>query len=268
MAPEHRPRGRASPGLGQGRLIRTGIERALRHVRHDPLQIPALIWKNLCYPFTAEATELRYDRAMGIDTAGVIEADQLGHGAGAKCYHATPPGIAEFMIAQVAPRARDFTFVDVGSGKGRVLLLAARHPFRKVIGVELSEQLCRIARQNIRSAAHRLNCIAPIEIVHLDARNFVLPTGNCVLFLYSPFLNEVADPVINNVVQSFEAEPREIAVLYYSDVFPARLSLPPFVTRELPAQPRDRRYRYRRFDLRAVMFLLAPERGHALAGSA
>jgi len=41
------------------------------------------------------------------------------------------------------------TFVDVGSGKGRVLLLAARHPFKRVVGIEFSPSLCEQARRNI-----------------------------------------------------------------------------------------------------------------------
>ena len=38
----------------------------------------------------------------------------------------------------VGSRADGFTFIDLGSGKGRVLLLAAQRSFRRVIGVEVS----------------------------------------------------------------------------------------------------------------------------------
>ena len=234
------------------------MKRLLHHLRHDASRVPALLWKNLRYPFSAAAAELRFDRSLGIDTAAVIEANELGNGVDAKGYHAMPPKIAEYMIAQVAPRAKDFTFVDVGSGKGRLVLIAARHPFRSVIGVELSAPLCEIARRNIQNAASRFNCIAPIEIVCADARTYAIPDGSCTLFFYDPFFGEVADRVVTNIVRSFEAAPREIIVLYYSDAFPARLSAPPFVRRDLPAQPRDRLYRYDSFGLRAAMFELAP----------
>jgi predicted RNA methylase len=239
------------------------MKRLLHHLRHYPSRVPSLLWKNLCYPFTATAAELRFDRSAGIDTAGVIEASELGTGVDSKGYHAMPPKIARHMIAQVAPRARDYTFVDMGSGKGRLLLLAAQNPFRKIIGVELSKPLCEIAQRNVRKAAGRLNCIAPIDIVHADARMFALPDGKCTLFLYNPFCGETADHVVSNILRSFQAAPREIIILYYSDSFPARLSAPPFVRRDLPAQPSDRLYRYRSFGLRAVMFELTPEPGFA-----
>src|SRR6185436_12939628 len=42
-----------------------------------------------------------------------------------------------------------FTFVDLGSGKGRGLLLAAAWPFRRVLGVEFSKDLHETALRNI-----------------------------------------------------------------------------------------------------------------------
>jgi hypothetical protein len=234
------------------------VKRLVRHLRPDPSKVLGLIWKNVCFPFTVAAAELRYDRSFGIDTAGVIEASELGTGASAKGYHGMPPKIAEYMICQIAPRAKEFAFVDLGAGKGRVVLMAARYPFRKVIGVELSKSLCDIAWQNIQNGASRFHCVAPIEIIHADASTYAIPEGCCTLFLYNPFFGEIADRVVTNILRSFQTAPREIMILYYSDRFPARLLAPPFVKRELPAQPRDRLDRYNRFGLRAVMFELAP----------
>ena len=218
-----------------------------------------LLWKNLCYPFSVAAAERRFDRSLGIDTAGDIQPGELGFGADANGYHAMPPKIAAHMIGQVAARATDFTFIDLGAGKGRVLLMAARHPFRRVIGVELYEPFCAIARRNLRNAASRCNLVAPVEIVHGDARQFEIPAGPCVFFLYNPFFGAVADGVLANILGSFAAAPRHIVILYYADRFPPRLSAPPFVARALPAQPRDRLDRYAAFGLRAAMFELIPQ---------
>ena len=43
----------------------------------------------------------------------------------------------------------EFTFVDYGLGKGRVLMLATEYPFKRIVGVEFSESLDRTARQNL-----------------------------------------------------------------------------------------------------------------------
>src|SRR5690349_2113077 len=132
------------------------LSRLLRHARR-PAILPGLIWKNLKYPFTAQAAEKRYDRRLGIDTGGWIQPQDLdidGAAAGrSEAYAATPPRIAEFLIARIAEHTgnaiKDFTFVDVGSGKGRVLLIAARFAFRKVVGLEQSSALNAIAADNI-----------------------------------------------------------------------------------------------------------------------
>ena len=234
------------------------MKRLMRHVRRDPSRIPALLWQNLRYPFTVAAAERRFDRSLGIETAGDIQANELGLGPDANGYHAMPPKIAECMIEQIMPRSKNFTFVDLGAGKGRVLLIASRWPFRKVIGVELFEPFCELARRNVRNAASRLNCIAPIEIIHADASSYVIPDGPCVFFLYNPFFGKVADGVVANILRSFETAPRDIIVLYYSDKLPARLGAPPFVKHEFPAQPRDCLDRYSAFGLRATMFELMP----------
>src|SRR5262249_19843200 len=129
------------------------LQRLLRHAA-SPARLPALIWKNITYPFSPQAAEQRYDRRLGIDTAGYLPPRQLGLGdqqaENSQPYGATPPAIAEFLIGKIAPRARDFTFLDIGSGKGRVLLIAALFPFRRVIGVEHSALLNEIAENNVR----------------------------------------------------------------------------------------------------------------------
>src|SRR6185436_10035090 len=63
----------------------------------------------------------------------------------------------------------DTVFVDFGSGKGRVLLLAAQFPMKRVVGVEFSPQLCQVARQNIEAFRRSHPRIAPIEVVESDA---------------------------------------------------------------------------------------------------
>lgn len=73
----------------------------------------------------------------------------------AKGYAGTPPTVAEHLIGLVADRARGFTFIDYGAGKGRVLLIAARYQFDRVVGVELSEPLIRVAAANIAVYAQK-----------------------------------------------------------------------------------------------------------------
>ena len=58
---------------------------------------------------------------------------------------------------------RDFIFIDLGSGKGRALLMASDYPFRRIVGVELLPQLHRAAQDNLtkyRSETQQCFCRA------------------------------------------------------------------------------------------------------------
>src|SRR5260370_9926823 len=79
-----------------------------------------------------------------------------------------------------------FTFVDLGSGKGRTLLMAAEYPFRRIVGVELIAELHRAARQNIREYRSPTQRCVQIDSVVVDAREFELPEEPLVLYLFNP----------------------------------------------------------------------------------
>jgi SAM-dependent methyltransferase len=94
------------------------------------------------------------------------------------------------------------TFIDLGSGKGRALMLARQYPFKELIGVEFSGRLVEIARAN------------GIETIHADATEYDLPPVPTLLFLYNPFGRETMDKVAERTRASLKASPREFVVLY------------------------------------------------------
>ncbi|HVC50654.1 MAG TPA: class I SAM-dependent methyltransferase [Stellaceae bacterium] len=187
-----------------------------------PALVPSLIGRAVRRTI-AWAAERRYDRALGIDTGGEIVGKRLmmtpDGEACAKGYAGTPPSIAEHLIGMVADRARGFTFVDYGAGKGRVLLIAAGYPFGRVVGVELSEPLTRIAATNIAAYARSHPGLVPIELVHASALNYQLPLTPCVLFFYDPFEESLMERIGQQVLGSFLAHPRKMFFIYYSPAF-------------------------------------------------
>ena len=104
-------------------------------------------------------------------------------------------------------------FVDFGSGKGRVLLQAARYRFGRVIGVEISEALNEVARANIASRRERLRCGA-IELVTADASEYEIPDSMTVGYFYYPFVGETFRRVIDNIVASLDRNPRRVRLIY------------------------------------------------------
>jgi precorrin-6B methylase 2 len=113
-------------------------------------------------------------------------------------------------------------FVDFGSGKGRMVYQAARFPFGRVIGVEISEKLCEVARENIAARTEKLKC-TDVQLVTMDAAEFAVPDDVTYVYFYHPFGGETFKAVVANIVQSLERRPRRLTVIYQTPVLEEHL---------------------------------------------
>lgn len=138
---------------------------------------------------------------------------QTGYG-----YIATRPSVARRILRGLdLPDASEFTFIDCGSGMGRMLLLAAEYPFFEIHGVEFSKELHQRAEQNIAAArASRLKC-SRIESHLIDVTDYTFPPGNLVVYFFNPFGPEVMEPVLDQLDSALEARPRDVRIVL---VFP------------------------------------------------
>jgi SAM-dependent methyltransferase len=111
----------------------------------------------------------------------------------------------------------DDVFLDIGSGSGRVVFLAARYPFRRVIGVERDARLVEMAESNVAGNRERLGC-AEIEFVNADAAAFEVPDDVTVAFMYNPFQGETFRTVISAIIDSYDRSPRRLRFIYSNPV--------------------------------------------------
>lgn len=114
---------------------------------------------------------------------------------------------------------RDFVFVDLGSGKGRVLLLASHYPFRRIVGVELSPALHQVAEHNVRAYRSGAQRCRAFSLLCMDAGGFRPPDDNLVLYLFQPFPIETLRLVLENLRASLERRPRELVIGYLNPLF-------------------------------------------------
>ena len=111
---------------------------------------------------------------------------------------------------------RDFTFVDLGSGKGRALLMASDYPFHRIVGVELLPTLHTIAQQNLAQyQSDSQKCFA-LESVCADATTYPSPDGPLVLYLFNPFPESGLRRTISNITRDLQQKPRPMYVLYHN----------------------------------------------------
>lgn len=160
-----------------------------------------------------------FDRRHGVDTSGVIELARLGlsreEAAHGVRYQTLTSGVLRQMLHTLPIHYPDYCFVDLGCGKGKPLLIAGEMPFRKVIGVEFSKDLCAIARHNLEITAKGHADSPPWEVRCQDATLFQPPESPLVVFLNNPF----RQPVMEKVLQKLEEHSKNdhaIHLIYFN----------------------------------------------------
>lgn len=139
-----------------------------------------------------------FDQKYGTDTSGYLGPEGLVHGRPNDAHNHGYSAIAPSVFREACRRWREtlpavsgrieaYSFIDVGAGKGRALLLAAELPFRKIIGVEIDEELARTAQRNIARWSSVARPKANIRVVQQDAENFQWPRTPLLVYLYNPF---------------------------------------------------------------------------------
>ena len=175
-----------------------------------------------------------FDHRFGTETSRVVDSDQLEAGlanrAHAVRYKATRARPFQALLRRL-PLPENSTFVDVGAGKGKVLLLAAQHPFKRVVGIEFSKPLCDQARRNIEIFRQRVRKLAPIEVIEADVTQHTFQGDENVFFLYNPFDAVILGRFIENVRRSVEAHPRQVWLIYSTPLYASVLSTSGLFTR-------------------------------------
>lgn len=165
----------------------------------------------------------KFDRKHGLNTSESVIPEESSV-EGGNWMHGTKhqpvsPVIFIAAIGRLKQPLDNFIFLDLGSGKGRALFLAAEYPFKGIVGVEYSSELVSVANENLNKYPLENKCCGSIEVINIDAEEYVFPNENIVLFLYNPFGFKVMSAVVENVIGSLKEWPREIIVVYINPEF-------------------------------------------------
>jgi hypothetical protein len=180
--------------------------------------------------------DIDFDWDYRVDTTGATVGwrDRL-LGVFHSAYQPTEPGFFHPMLQALEIDFSKFTFIDLGSGKGRVLLMASDYPFRRILGVELLPPLDQIAVENLKKYSSPAQRCFAIESLCEDARSFEFPLEPTVLYLFNPLPEEGLSAAMQNLAASLRAYPREVYVLYQNPVLRHVLDATPglrYVTRD------------------------------------
>jgi hypothetical protein len=164
-----------------------------------------------------------FDAKYGVQTSGLIPGRFLKtghtHDRHSTAYFGVAPSVFHALLKRwlkTGPAApiESFSFVDVGAGMGRAMLLAAEYPFRKIIGIELNPLLAEIAGRNLVTWRSQSRAHAPMQIVSGDVVDARFPGGPCLLFLFNPFGAAVMRRLLVRLDHVFSKRRGQLDLLY------------------------------------------------------
>lgn len=159
------------------------------------------------------ATHKVVEPAAGVETSAKVALEDFGLSTRDRVDYA-PSGWLDLRHGlRRGGVSDDDVFLDLGSGKGRVVLLAARYPFKRVIGVELAPHLTAVARRNVDRFRPALRC-REVELVTADIVRYRVPDDVSVVYMFNPFHGPVFDAAIGALIASVDRRPRAVRLIY------------------------------------------------------
>jgi SAM-dependent methyltransferase len=181
-------------------------------------------WRYFHYRHQQQARlNLAWDREHGVETAGEIQLDAAGVpqadvARGNGVYRPLTEKLFRASMTSLGIDASRFTFVDIGSGKGKVLFMAADLPFKHIVGVEYAAGLHEVAVRNISTYRSSAQQCRSIEAVHADALTYTLPEGPLVLFIFNALAKEIMRDLLKKLDSDAAAQPDRPLILIYTNL--------------------------------------------------
>lgn len=190
-------------------------------------QIVAAVYKTMVQKLRRMAPAARaaaradaaFDRQWGIDTSREVTMSALDYPASLRGsshhYQASGTHVLDQAIACAGIDPSAFSFVDLGCGKGRVVLLAAARGFVAAIGVEYSPLLTQIARSNAATFVARGGAAQVPLFWQGNAANYSPPEGNIFVYLYNSFGADILSGCLDQLEAAKRLSPSRRIVLVY-----------------------------------------------------
>jgi SAM-dependent methyltransferase len=153
------------------------------------------------------------ERELGINTFGMASPCSDA-GPGAHIYQPSSSVLFAKAIQQLDIPVHGSHLLDVGCGKGRVMVLAAEAGFTRVTGIDLDPTLCADASSNIERVKHRYRTTA-FRVLQADAIAFRVPDDVDVAYLFNPFGRELLSQWMHLVT---ETRTRPLRIVYMHPV--------------------------------------------------
>lgn len=131
-------------------------------------------------------------------------------------YYPSPVFLFPFLRKYIREYMRSgigHSVLDIGCGKGLLLLFFSSLSFDRVSGIEYDEKLYRLAITNLRHISKT------VKVYLTDALDFTMYKDYDTFYLYNPFDERILEKCIRQLISSLELRPRKITVIYCNPVY-------------------------------------------------
>jgi len=147
-------------------------------------------------------TDVFYDYRYGVDTYSPVAKKDLFEGERLALQNRYVPSTFKVIEVGIEETKKIIgsdinlcNFVDYGSGKGKVLIVAARYGFKKCIGIEYSLEIHKVAEKNME----KLGLTNQVELVQGDALDYIPSPDDRVLYFFNPFMGNILETCLQNI---------------------------------------------------------------------
>jgi len=197
--------------------------RLQKSLRHRGLAATAVAARRRIATIAGVLADRHFDLIFGTETRTVVENADLRDVTSANLERGIryePTRAIPFRrVLRAARVPSEGAFVDLGCGKGRACILAVLHGFSKVVGVDYSPALCRIAERNFDVLRRRTGRSFRSTVRAMDAIDYAFAPDDTVLYLYNPFDGSVLSAVFERLRSSLGAHPRRVWFVYHNPVW-------------------------------------------------
>jgi len=178
--------------------------------------------RGFIYSLRIALAELSFEIKYQIDTISIRPIDHIADVSAADKenavhYQGSYVWVVKKMLAKLADHTNNRgTFIDLGSGKGRVMMQAGLQGYQNIIGVEFSNALNQICEENLAAFKKKSRCSSQFTTVTRNVMVYDIPTETSVVYLGNPFGAAIMLKVLEQIEDSLKKQPREIFIAYFN----------------------------------------------------
>ncbi len=156
--------------------------------------------------------EIFFEKLLGLDFKTVIPSEDLGFDKNLVVQCSPSGGHYLKKILKDLKISNHDSILDIGCGKGSAIKTMMKFSFNQISGIEISNHLHLIAKQNFKKLRSK-----NIEITNINAENYMNYGNFNYFYMYNPFPSSVMHVVLKKIIaQSYKY--KKIKILYNNPI--------------------------------------------------